>query len=117
MQCEAEADAHTLAQVAHGLTYGGIITGVDYGHGLVTGYGALGNINRRNYYYAGYGPGFHHYGKREAEAAPYTHYQIAAGLPIADAWATGHPHNVGYIAYTSSSYPSYGARYGYPAYY
>merc|ERR1712110_1273456 len=70
VQCEAEADAHTLAQVAQGLTYGGIITGVDYGHGLVTGYGALGNINRGNYYYAGYGPGFHHYGKREAEPAP-----------------------------------------------
>merc|ERR1711879_1037569 len=114
VQCEpeAEADAYTLGQVAHGLTHGGIITGVDYGHGLVTGFGALGN--RGQYYYAG--PGLqHYYGKREAEAAPYTPYQVAAGVPVADALATGHLHNVGYIAYTS--YPSSGYPYGYPHYY
>ena len=91
-------------QVYHGLTYYGIITGVDYGQGLLTGYGGHGH------YYAG----LHHYGKKEAEAAPYTPYQVAAGLPIADAFATGHPHNVGYIAYTS--YPSTGYQY-YPSYY
>merc|ERR1712083_902030 len=114
VHCEAEADAYTLSQVAHGLTHGGIITGVDYGHGLVTGYGALGN--RGQYYYAG--PGLnHYYGKREAEAAPYTPSQVAAGVPVADALATGHPHNVGYIAYTSYSYPASGYPYGYPHYY
>ena len=106
VQCDADADAYTFGQVAFGLTNGGIITGVDYGHGLVTGYGALGN--RGHFYHAG--P--HYYGKREAEAGPYTPYQVAAGLPVADAIATGHPHNVGYIAYTS--FPSTG--YPYPYY-
>merc|ERR1712243_233839 len=30
-------------QVAAGLTNGGIVTGVDHGHGVVSGYGAIGN--------------------------------------------------------------------------
>ena len=108
VQCEAEADAYTFRQVAYGLTNGGFITGVDYGHGLVTGYGALGNRGHYGHY-----PGLHYYGKREAEAgaAPYTPYQVAAGLPVANAFATGHPHNVGYVAYTS--YPSTGYRHPY----
>merc|ERR1712066_997852 len=39
------------------------------------------------------------YGKREAEAEaePYTIGQVYAGLPVANAIATGHPHNVGVI--------------------
>merc|ERR1711872_449653 len=39
------------------------------------------------------------YGKREAEpeAKPYTMGQVYAGLPVANAIATGHPHNVGVI--------------------
>merc|ERR1711955_187208 len=39
------------------------------------------------------------YGKREAEpeAEPYTMGQVYAGLPVANAIATGHPHNVGVI--------------------
>merc|ERR1712240_570478 len=39
------------------------------------------------------------YGKREAEpeAEPYTMGQVYAGLPVANAFATGHPHNVGVI--------------------
>ena len=122
VHCEAEADAYTLGQVAFGLTNGGVITGVDYGHGLVTGYGALGN---RGHFagqvygggYGGYGPYNvprrpHYYGKREADS--YTPYQVAAGLPVADAFATGHPHNVGYVAYTS--YPSTGYRYPFTGY-
>merc|ERR1712184_63726 len=28
---------------AHGLTNGGVVTGVDYGHGVVSGVGAIGN--------------------------------------------------------------------------
>merc|ERR1712218_638892 len=43
MGAEAEADAYTIGQVAHGLTNGGVVTGVDYGHGLVSGVGAVGN--------------------------------------------------------------------------
>merc|ERR1719347_2107540 len=40
---EAEADPYTVGQVAHGLTNGGVITGVDHGHGVVSGVGAIGN--------------------------------------------------------------------------
>merc|ERR1712089_36062 len=65
-------------------------TGVDYGHGHVAGYGAIGNRG-----YAGYHHGF--YGKREADSDAYTFGQIAYGLPQANAYATGHPHNVGVI--------------------
>merc|ERR1712110_1267736 len=92
MGAEAEADAYTIGQVAHGLTNGGVVTGVDYGHGVVSGVGAIGN---RAVYAAApavqhvatpavyshvaapavhsvatpavYG---HYYGKREAEAEP-----------------------------------------------
>ena len=91
-------DPYTLGQVAHGLTYGGVVTGVDYGYGHVTGYGAVGN---RGYY------GLHHgyYGKREAEAEPYTIAQVHAGLPQYNAWATGHAHNPGFISYVSHAAP------------
>merc|ERR1711890_112472 len=70
----------TIGQVAHGHAYG-VVTGVDYGHGLVSGYGAIGN---RGYYggYAGYG-GIHHgfYDKREADSDSdaYTIGQVAHG--------------------------------------
>merc|ERR1712055_198820 len=40
---DAETEAYTVGQVAHGLTNGGIVTGVDHGHGVVSGYGAIGN--------------------------------------------------------------------------
>merc|ERR1711864_9771 len=39
----AEADPYTLGQVAAGATNGGVVTGVDYGHGVVAGVGAVGN--------------------------------------------------------------------------
>merc|ERR1711936_1016823 len=42
-RAEADADAYTVGQVAHGLTSGGVVTGVDYGHGVVSGVGAIGN--------------------------------------------------------------------------
>merc|ERR1711884_223041 len=93
-------DAYTVGQVAHGYTHGGIVTGVDYGHGLVSGVGAIGN---RAFY-----------GKREAEADAYTIGQVAAGLPIANAYATGRAHNVGVI--TGVSHGVYGAHHGYAAY-
>merc|ERR1712233_238140 len=93
-RAEADADAYTVGQVAHGLTSGGVVTGVDYGHGVVSGVGAIGN---RAVYAAA--PAVHHvatpvvnhavhtvatpavysplssvyghyYGKREAEAEP-----------------------------------------------
>jgi len=43
VHAEAGADPYTVGQVAHGLTNGGIITGVDHGHGVVAGVGAIGN--------------------------------------------------------------------------
>merc|ERR1711911_137106 len=93
----ASCDAYTLGQVAHGYTHGGVVTGVDYGHGLVSGVGAIGN--RAVYAHA---PALHsyaavpahhgaYYGKREAEAdaEAYTVHQVAAGLPVHNAYATG----------------------------
>merc|ERR1712200_343444 len=62
----------------------------------------------------------HYYGKREAEAEPeaYTVGQVHAGLPLVNAYATGHPHNVGYttnVGYTHYPYAHYG--YGYTGHY
>merc|ERR1712106_1084907 len=75
-----DSDAYTIGQVAHGYGYG-VVTGIDYGYGHVAGYGAIGNR------------GF--YGKRDAE--PYTIGQVARGLPIAQAIASGRAHNVGLV--------------------
>merc|ERR1712079_187716 len=36
-----DSDPYTIGQVAYGAGYGGVVTGIDYGHGLVAGYGAL----------------------------------------------------------------------------
>merc|ERR1712183_312445 len=58
---KADADAYTIGQIAYGLPQAnayatghphnvGVITGVDYGHGRVSGYGAIGNRG-----YSGYG--------------------------------------------------------------
>merc|ERR1712110_1056149 len=94
MGAEAEADAYTIGQVAHGLTNGGVVTGVDYGHGVVSGVGAIGNravyaaapavqhvatpavySGIHSGVYSGIHNAFpsvygHYYGKREAEAEP-----------------------------------------------
>merc|ERR1712014_133139 len=97
-EADSDSDAYTIGQVAHGHAYG-VVTGVDYGHGLVSGYGAIGNRGYAGY--AGYGGvygGYRgYYGKREADSDAYTIGQIAYGLPQANAYATGHPHNVGVI--------------------
>jgi len=42
-EADSEAEAYTPTQVALGQTHGGVITGVDYGNGVVSGYGAIGN--------------------------------------------------------------------------
>merc|ERR1712179_587679 len=121
VNADADADAYTVGQVAHSLTNGGVVTGVDYGHSVVSGYGAIGNrpvthvagvhpvntvttpavpavhsvgVPAVHSVYSGYNT--HLYGKREAEAEPYTIAQVHAGLPVVNAYATGHPHNVGY---------------------
>merc|ERR1712126_758990 len=51
-EADSDSDAYTIGQVAHGHAYG-VVTGVDYGHGLVSGYGAIGNRGYAGY--AGYG--------------------------------------------------------------
>merc|ERR1711942_611265 len=97
-----EAEPYTIGQVAHGLHVAhaiasgrahnvGVITGVSYGHGLGYGYG--------------------YYGKREAEgeADAYTIGQVAHGLPVHNAIATGHAHNVGVV--TGYGYGGYGLGY------
>merc|ERR1712038_823362 len=48
------------------------------------------------------------YGKREADSTAYTIGQVALGLPIHNAYATGHPHNVGVVT---------GVGYGHIGYY
>merc|ERR1711964_620183 len=97
-EADSDSDAYTIGQVAHGHAYG-VVTGVDYGHGLVSGNGAIGNRGYAGY--AGYGGvygGYRgYYGKREAASDAYPIGQVAYGLPVANAYATGHPHNVGVI--------------------
>merc|ERR1712198_443406 len=87
-----------------------IITGVSYGNGLVSGHlGYAGHYG----YAAPVAYGAHYLGKRSADADAYTIGQVAAGLPYANAIATGHAHNPGYIAYTkyptSTVYNTYAA--------
>merc|ERR1711934_917624 len=43
INAEAEADAYTIGQLAYDLTNSGVITGVDYNNGVVSGYGAIGH--------------------------------------------------------------------------
>merc|ERR1711970_596651 len=132
----ADSDPYTIGQVVSGLTHGGVVTGVDYSNGVVSGVGAIGNRAYAGHVgYAGVGhlgyanhvvaapsaysyspavhaystPAYgyvgHYYGKREAEAEPeadaYTIGQVAAGLPVANAYATGHAHNVGVVTGTT----------------
>merc|ERR1712119_100240 len=73
---EAEAEPYTLAQVAAGQTAGGVITAIDYGHN--TG-GLRPLVHHVPAVYHAYHPYTAYYGKREAEADPYTLAQVAAG--------------------------------------
>merc|ERR1711974_229107 len=84
-----EPDDYTLGQVAAGATAGGVITGVDYGHGLVSGVGALGVGRVAAVPAVTYAAVPHavYYGKREADPEPYTVGQIAHGAHIASALA------------------------------
>merc|ERR1719370_2104846 len=63
-EADSESDAYTFGQIAYGLPQAnayatgpphnvGVITGVDYGHGRVSGYGTIGNRG----YYGGYSAG------------------------------------------------------------
>merc|ERR1712081_52732 len=138
----ADSDPYTIGQVASGLTHGGVVTGVDYSNGVVSGVGAIGNRAYAGHVgYAGvghlgyanhvvaapaaysgvvpataiHGYAGHYYGKREADsdADAYTIGQVAAGLPVHNAYAAGHPHNVGVVTGTTYSAP---VHHGYTAY-
>merc|ERR1711888_83426 len=154
----ADSDPYTIGQVASGLTHGGVVTGVDYSNGVVSGVGAIGNRAYAGHVgyadhvvaapaaYSGvvaapsvyssvvpttaiHGYAGHYYGKREADsdADAYTIGQVAAGLPVHNAYATGHPHNVvvvtgttysapvhhGYTAYAAPAYTGYAGHLGY----
>merc|ERR1712029_514937 len=106
VNADAEAEAYTVGQVAAGLTNGGIVTGVDHGHGVVSGYGAIGNraishvagvynahpvntvynsvpvhnvagVYNTPAVYPNVYTGLNHlYGKREAEAEPYVYSNL-----------------------------------------
>merc|ERR1712212_308411 len=99
----------------------GVVSGVGaIGNRAYAGLGHLGYANHvvaapsaysyspavRAYSTPAYGYAGHYYGKREAEAEPeadadaYTIGQVAAGLPVANAYATGHAHNVGVVTGT-----------------
>merc|ERR1712029_758278 len=107
---DADADAYTIGQVAAGLPYANAVaTGHAHnpGHIAYTSYPTNTVYNTYAPYaahvgytgYTGY-TGFHAIGKRDADADAYTIGQVAAGLPYANAVATGHAHNPGHIAYT-----------------
>merc|ERR1712180_134510 len=108
----ADSDPYTIGQVASGLTHGGVVTGVDYSNGVVSGVGAIGNRAYAGHVvaapaaYSGvvaapsvyssvvpttaiHGYAGHYYGKREADsdADAYTIGQVAAGLPVHNAYA------------------------------
>merc|ERR1712241_486553 len=144
-EADSDSEAYTFGQIAYGLPQAnayatghphnvGVITGVDYGHGRVSGYGAIGNRGYAGYAghigysgfggFSGYGHGYagnlgysgfgsHYIGKRSADADSdsYTIGQVAHGLPQANAFATGHPHNPGYVR--GISYGNYGGYGGY----
>merc|ERR1711887_516132 len=141
VSADGDADAYTIAQVRAGIpalktAYDGqtrIVTGVSHGNGLVaghlglaghayggysglTGYTGYTGLNTVSPYY-----GHHLLGKRSADsdADAYTVGQVYSGLPYANAVATGHAHNPGYVAYSSvptntySAYPRYTGYTGY----
>merc|ERR1712058_136788 len=154
-----DSDPYTIGQVATGRTFGGVVTGVDYSNGVVSGVGAIGNRAYAGHVgYAGvghlgyanhvvaapaaysgvvatpsvyssvvpttsiHGYAGHYYGKREAEADSdsdaYPIGHVAPGLPVHNAYATGHPHNVGVVTGTTYSAPVHTgyATYAAPAY-
>merc|ERR1712198_454288 len=92
-----EADPYTIGQVLAGQTNGGVLTSTTYHGGVkVAGfpYTAVA-APVVSHAYAGYP--YAYYGKREAEAEPWTVGQIAAGAHVAEAIKDGRPHNVGVI--------------------
>merc|ERR1712073_227413 len=96
-----EADPYTIGQVLAGQTNGGVLTSTTYHGGVkvagfpytkVAAVPAVSYATAYPYAHAGV-----YYGKREAEAEPWTVGQIAAGAHVAEAIKDGRAHNVGVI--------------------
>merc|ERR1712214_115861 len=105
-----EADPYTIGQVLAGQTNGGVLTSTTYHGGVkVAGFPAVSYAAAYPYAHAGV-----HYGKREAEAEPWTVGQIAAGAHVAEAIKDGRAHNVGVI--TNAAIAPVAATHVYSAY-
>merc|ERR1712024_410493 len=119
-----EADPYTIGQVLAGQTNGGVLTSTTYHGGVkVAGFpytkAVLPAVTYAGWPYAHAGV---LYGKREAEAEPWTVGQIAAGAHVAEAIKDGRPHNVGVITNAAiapvATYAAYPYAHHYPyAYY
>merc|ERR1711951_141950 len=111
-EADSDADAYTIGQEAAGLPYANAVaTGHAHNPGVITHTSdPLNNVYHNVYNgvahgYTAYnafphhGGLYHTIGKRaaDADADAYTIGQVAAGLPFANAVATGHAHNPGVI--------------------
>merc|ERR1711973_464088 len=113
-----EADPYTIGQVLAGQTNGGVLTSTTYHGGVkVAGfpYTKVAAVPAVSYAAAyPYAPAGVYYGKREAEAEPWTVGQIAAGAHVAEAIKDGRAHNVGVI--TNAAIAPVAATHVYSAY-
>merc|ERR1712180_289585 len=107
----ADSDPYTIGQVASGLTHGGVVTGVDYSNGVVSGVGAIGNRA-----YAGHVGYANH-----VVAAPAAYSGVVAAPSVYSSVVpttaihgyAGHPYNVGVVTGTTYSAP---VHHGYTSY-
>merc|ERR1712013_508345 len=113
-----EADPYTIGQVLAGQTNGGVPTSTTYHGGVkVAGFPYTKVAAVPAVSYAAAYPYAHagvYYGKREAEAEPWTVGQIAAGAHVAEAIKDGRAHNVGVI--TNAAIAPVAATHVYSAY-
>merc|ERR1712004_728518 len=113
-----EADPYTIGQVLAGQTNGGVLTSTTYHGGVkVAGFPYTKVAAIPAVSYAAAYPYAHagvYYGKREAEAEPWTVGQIAAGAHVAEAIKDGRAHNVGVI--TNAAIAPVAATHVYSAY-
>merc|ERR1711972_245548 len=101
VSADSDADAYTIGQVAAGVPWANA-----YFSGRAHNPGYVSHISYpASNVYSTYGafPFHHAIGKRAADsdADAYTIGQVAAGLPYANAVATGHAHNPGVITHTA----------------
>merc|ERR1712024_199314 len=116
-----EADPYTIGQVLAGQTNGGVLTSTTYHGGVKVAGFPYTKVAAVPHTYT-YGYPYAYYGKREAEAEPWTVGQIAAGAHVAEAIKDGRPHNVGVITNAAiapvATYAAYPYAHHYPyAYY